>query len=75
MDDNIRKLYEDEIGKELLEGLEKLGETEPVVKKILEENHTRELSKRLAAAFLITVDNRNKALGQLIEMTNIKLPQ
>jgi len=75
MEDNTRKKYVDEIGEELLEGLEKLGENEPVVKKILEEDHTRELSKRLAAAFLITIDNRNKAMARLIEMTNIKLPE
>jgi hypothetical protein len=75
MDKYTRKKYENEIGKELLEGLEELGKIEPVIAEILKPDNTNELAKRIAAAFLITIDNRNKTLSEVVKMSNIKMPK
>jgi len=46
-----------------------------VIAEILKPDNTNELAKRIAAAFLITIDNRNKTLSEVVKMSNIKMPK
>ena len=68
-----RKLYEDVLGQELLDGLLELGKIEKTIEAIFAPNSVKGLEKRIAAALLIIVDNRNKILKKVVELTNIKI--
>jgi hypothetical protein len=73
MNDTTYKIYEKIFETELLDGLIKLAEIEPVINKIFETDDITELPKKMAAIFLITIDNRNKVLQQLSKMADIKV--
>ena len=73
MDNKNREYYEELLGKELLEGLLQLSKIEPSIEAALNNKPVEDFPKRLVASFLIVIDNRNKLLQRMIQMSNIKL--
>lgn len=67
------KMYEKELGKNLLGGLIELGKTEKIIDAIFSPDNVEELGKRIASALLIIVDNRNKILKMVVDLSNKKI--
>ena len=73
MDEKKRAMHEEVLGKDLLEGLLELSKVEKSIEAVFAPNNVKDLEKRLAAALLIIVDNRNKILKKVVELTNVKI--
>jgi len=77
MENKIKEKYQDnlkeQLGSEIYKGLKELSKVEPCLNVIFQPSPDNNLAKKIAASLLIIIDNRNKILKKVVELTNLKI--